>query len=300
MPTAYRRTRRAFYFMLARTLLFILQGIPASAGRRICRSLAAAALALRSRQRRLAERNLALAFPDLDDRARGRRLDRSIRLLGENLFDALTIDRARRRDYEDIDGQAAISAINALRGEGRGVLILTGHLGCWELLGGYLAARLDGLTVVTGRIHNPAVDRLVNARRRRCGLEAVPRDGDLRPLVAALRDRRTVAVLMDQNTRVENRDVPFFGVPVPTPAGFAKLAMRFDAPILPVAIARGANGHRVKHQAPIEPSAFTGADREFGILVECNARLERFIRDDPEEWVWFHDRWNLETGKAST
>jgi len=294
-PPVKRRFRRAFYHRLAAGVLWSARRLPTGAGRRFCTAIARVGLKLRLRERERARANLARVFPDLGPEARDRLLRRSTDALGANLFDALTLDRWHARGYEDVDGDETLAVLRDLRARGRGVLVLTGHFGCWELLGGYLARGLDGLTVVTGTIHNPPVDRLVNDWRRKAGLTPVPRDGDLRPLLRCLRGGGAAAVLLDQNTRVENRTVPFCGHPAPTPVGFARLALKLGTPVLPVVIGRSGAGHRVTHLPPIDPGDHAGSageDAEAAFLADCNAALERCLRRNPVEWVWFHSRWS--------
>jgi KDO2-lipid IV(A) lauroyltransferase len=147
--------------------------------------------------------------------------------------------------------------------------------------------------VVTGRVHNPAVDRLLQDRRRELGLVPLPRDGGARPLLRHLGAGGVAAVLLDQNVAARTEVVPFFGRPAPTPAGLAVLALRRGIPVLPVALARdGRGGHLVRHLAPLVVPAGPAGDEEVrAFLTRCNARLERLIRRNPAEWVWFHDRW---------
>ena len=103
-----------------------------------------------------------------------------------------------------------------------------------------------------------------------------------------------MAVLQDQNTRVQNLDVPFFGEPAPTPVGLARLALRYRIPVLPVAIARDRrkNRHLVLHRSPLVFKEGGRPDEDVeNFMILCNAQLEHFIRRNPAEWVWFHNRW---------
>ena len=301
-PTRWRRLRRAGYHRLAAGLLWIVRRLPTGAGRHVCTFLARTGLKLRPRERERARANLRLVFPDRPDAEREALLARAADALGANLFDALTLERWHARDYEGVSDDGAVDVLQTLRARGRGVLVLTGHFGCWELLGGYLARALGGLTVVTGTIHNVPVDRLVNDWRRRAGLTPVPREGDLRPLLRCLRGGGAAAVLMDQNTRVENLTVPFCGHPAPTPVGFARLALKLGTPVLPVVIGRSGRGHRVTHRAPLDPADYVAAGGEAALLADCNAALEICLRRNPEEWVWFHPRWRIdpEPGRKGT
>jgi KDO2-lipid IV(A) lauroyltransferase len=232
-----------------------------------------------------------LAFPDLSVAAREKLLGESAIVLGRNFYDSLTLARAAHEDFAGIRDDGALAAITRLRSQGRGVLILTGHIGSWELLGAFLAARLGGLAVVTGTVHNRPVDQLLQEQRRKMGLIPLPREGDLRPLIRALRQGGVVAVLLDQNTRVQNIDVPFFGHPAPTAAGFGKLALRYRVPVLPVAIARAGDGHHVVHLPPVGLPECGNESAVVEFLRQCNAALETLIRRNPAEWVWFHQRW---------
>ncbi|MHB8078072.1 MAG: lysophospholipid acyltransferase family protein [Candidatus Krumholzibacteriia bacterium] len=284
-----RRWRRRGYHLFARLLLATARTVPLPVGRAAGAGLGALALRLRPRERARARANLALALPELDAGAREALLKRAAAALGANLHDALALERLASGGYAGVDGTAAAAAAHALLAEGRGLLILTGHLGCWELLGGWLARELGGLAVVTGTIHNAPVDRLVNGRRRRLGLTPLPRGGDLRPLLRVLRSGGAVAVLLDQNAPVAN--LPFFGRPAPTAAGFARLALRTGAPVLPLAIRRRGTGHFVEQLPPLRPRGGTDEGAVYSCLAWCNAALETLIRRAPTEWVWFHARW---------
>jgi KDO2-lipid IV(A) lauroyltransferase len=226
--------------------------------------------------------------------------------MGLNLFDTIAAHRllgmtraVREEPGPEGRESSVIDVLADLAAPGRGVFILTGHLGCWELLGGWLAQGLqdrgfEGLGVVTGTVRNPPVDRLLQDRRRRLGMTVLPRQQGARPLLRYLQGGGIVAVLQDQHTRVQNLDVPFFGEPAPTPAGLARLALRYEIPVLPVTIARDRHSdqHVVRHRPPLRFKAGAAEDenlKEF--LLRCNAELETFIRRNPTEWVWFHRRW---------
>ena len=294
----WRRWRRQGYYLLTLATLAGMSRLPERWGQGICVGLARLALRARSRERRQAWHNLGLAFPHLSPSERHRLLAKALETLGRNLYDMLVLDRQARRDFPEVADAGVIASISKLRAHGRGVLILTGHLGCWELLGAYLAARLQGLAVITGTVHNAPVDRLLQERRVRLGLRPMPRESDLRPVVRTLRRGGVVAVLLDQNTRVQNVAVPFFGRPAPTPVGFARLALRYRVPVLPVAIGRVAAGHRISHLSPLPLPAGEGPAAVQLFLQRCNEALEQFIRRNPAEWVWFHDRWGDSTGSA--
>ena len=291
MPTPYRRLRRKFYYQLARLLLGLIRSLPSTAGQKFCSGLMVFAMKIRKRDADLARANLQKAFPALDAAEIHDLLNTATSSLGWNFYDALMLDRWHDNQYRGVTDDGVFTTIAGLRRQDRGVLLLTGHLGCWELLGGYLASQLDGFSVITGTIHNQPVDKLINDWRHRAGMQTIPREGDLRPLLRALQEGKVVAVLMDQNTGVESLEVPFFGTKAPTAVGFARLALKYDIPVLPVSIARQNEGHIVMHKAALQPADYTGDDQEYRFLEKCNMCLESFILEHPAEWVWFHRRW---------
>lgn len=300
----WRRVRRRAYWVLLVVLLGGVGRLPLAAGRSLCAALAGLSLRLRRRERRLAEANLRLAFPALDRAGRQDLLGRCARVQGANLFDALAADRLLGQGLvaEGSGDGSWLAAVGPLAAKGRGVLVLTGHLGCWELLGAWSARRLAAaglgpLGVVTGTLHNEPVDRLVQERRRSLGLKVLPRREGARPLLAHLRTGGVAAVLLDQNTGAASLAVPFFGRPASTPVGLAQLALKYGIPVLPMALAREGNGHRVHWLPPLEPEPGPGGASEQEVrefLARCNSCLETLIRRNPAEWVWFHDRWGLD------
>ncbi len=279
--------------------------LPLAWGRGACVGLARLALRLRPGDRAVALANLARALPELNPRGRQELMQEAATHLGRNLFQTMAAPRLLARPdtiVEEIGGGADTFTIGEhladLAADGRGVFVLTGHIGCWELAGGWvareLAARkLGALGVVTGTIHNPAVDRLIQARRRRLGLQVLPREAGAAPLLRFLRQGGVVAILQDQRTQVRNLAVPFFGTPAPTPAGLATMSLKYGIPVLPV-VGVWDEARRVQvmhHLPPLRPHEF-GPEDALSFLTRCNAALETFIRRNPEQWVWFHRRWN--------
>lgn len=286
-------------------LLRLARQVPLAWGRACGVGLARVAFRLRGKERRLAEANLALALPEWDTDRRRDVLRASVRHLGRNFFHMLAATRLLQDSaavVEESPAGAVVETIGSrlaqLSAAGRGVLVVTGHIGCWEWAGGWvaqvMAARgLGPLGVVTGTVHNPAVDRLLQNQRRSLGLHALPRDEGAAPLVRFLKGGGVVAVLLDQRTRARNLDVPFFGQPAPTPAAVARLALKFGIPVLPVAGVWDEVRQVLvmRHLPPLCPTDEPDLD-ECAFLTRCNAALETFIRRNPEQWIWFHRRWN--------
>ncbi len=300
----WRLWRRRFYHRLLVVVLGLASRQSLENGRRWGRFLARLGLWLRPADRQRALTNIATAFPSMDTFGQEKLMKESVLALGDNFHDTLVAPKILAADdlviEKTIQGRPSLGdELQQLVQQGRGVLILTGHLGCWELLGGWLArevrnAGLGGLATVTGTIHNAPVDQLVQDRRRALGLFILPRNEGAAPLLRHLRQGSVAAVLLDQNTKVENLPVSFFGQEAPTPSGFARIALRYGVPILPVAMARRGRGHEVSRG---DIRFCTAGGPETGnsvaeLLLWCNHQLEAFIVRNPAEWVWFHQRWD--------
>jgi KDO2-lipid IV(A) lauroyltransferase len=249
------------------------------------------------RPRRVALRNLAIAFPDKDDSERTEILRRSLRNLGRMVaevchLDELTADSVRR--YVRIpDWDAWQRAVESTRE--RGAVILTGHVGNWELLAyahGLLGAPV---TLVHRPIRNAAIDEFIVRLRARAGTRSIGKHAAAKAALRALRNREMVAIPADQNqSRRSGVFVSFFGLPASTTAGPARLAMMTGAPIIPVFLLREGETeiHRLEVQSPIELAG--GADRDADVVENtqrCTSVIEDVVRRHPDQWVWFHKRW---------
>jgi KDO2-lipid IV(A) lauroyltransferase len=224
---------------------------------------------------------------------------RSFQHLGMNLIEAC---RYFLRPTEVMLSQVHVEGVEHLQSaaaRGRGVLVLTAHYGNWELLAA--AHRLTGLplSIVIRPLDHPVLDELAARFRRRSGAELIVKHQAVREVLQALRRGRMVGILLDQNaTRAEGVFVPFFGVAASTSKGLAVLALRTEAPVVPVFLRRTADGrHCMDVSAPLEPPAD-------GDVVAYTARFNRVIegaiRRAPEQWLWMHARWRTRPPEASS
>ena len=183
--------------------------------------------------------------------------------------------------------------LHAALAGGRGVFILAGHCGNWELA----AARISRDIPVTGLARpmaNPLVEATIEALRSAAGNRTLNARDSARGVLRLLRRGEAVGMLLDQSAlRNERVFVPFLGRPAATNLGLAMLALKTGAPVLPAFSAREADGrHRVWIGAPI-PLAETG-DRATRIGVSTaryTAAIEAYVRRYPEQWFWVHNRW---------
>ena len=258
------------------------------------RRLGDAAYLVLGRRRRLALDNLACAYPALPRRARARLARHASQHFGMTLIELarlltrpldVTLERIRLEGVEHLRA--------AMAGHGR-ALLLTAHLGNWELLAA--AHRLTGfpLSIVVRPLDARWLDALAEKVRRGTGVELIDKRGALRPVLEALRRGRMIGILMDQNAaRREGVFVDFFGRPASTSRSIALLAVRTRTPVVPVFARRGADGRHtvVIHPALPLPEANGADEAVVELTARCTNAIERAIREAPEQWLWSHDRW---------
>ena len=248
--------------------------------------------------RRIALFNLRLAFPDLSDAERTAILRRSCRNLGRvgaECTHLASLTPESLRDYVDVEEpdrwQAALAAA-----EERGAVILTGHLGNFELLAYAHGLLGHPITLVHKSMRNPLVDGAVTDLRARVGTVSLAKKSAAKAALRALHAHHIVAIPADQNqTRRYGVFVDFFGVQAATTPGPARLAMLSRSPIFPVFLVR--DGESARHRIVVLPEIelVRSGDRDADILVNtqrCTAMVEEMLRRYPDQWIWFHRRWN--------
>jgi KDO2-lipid IV(A) lauroyltransferase len=245
-------------------------------------------------RRKVVERQIAAAFPDLDDDqvrgiARG-----AYEHLGRTTIEVALLPGLGREGvlalFEGVDGWEHVErAMTA----GKGILFVTGHLGNWELAGSYVAARGVPLDAVVRRQTNPMFDRWLNETRAAIGMTVVPDSEAVRRIPRSLRQGRAIALVADQGVKgLASTFVPFFGRPAKTPRGPAVFALRFDAPVL-FATALLQPGGKYRFFIEPVPVVRTGdTEHDVDETVAAYTRvIESFVRRYPEQYLWQHRRW---------
>jgi len=245
-------------------------------------------------RRREVDRHLGWAFPERPSRWRRRVARACYRHLGR---EAVAMLRLADLDEEEVRERTAVRGLEALRralGAGRGAVIVTGHLGNWEVGGAALACRGVPLDVVALRQGNPLFDQALVGTRERLGMRVIYKAEASREALRSLRRGRAVALVGDQNPISGGIEVSFFGRAANTARGPAVLALRTGAPLF-LAVVTRERREDVTHVLSLEPvraerSGETG--RDVRRLVEAYTRmLERAVRASPGQYFWHHRRW---------
>jgi KDO2-lipid IV(A) lauroyltransferase len=250
---------------------------------------------LGGRRRQIIDFNLRLAFPEIDDDAR-RALARAVtRHFARSGLDAIRLQRLRPEELlatVDITGLENLEAALALD---RGAFFLTAHIGSWEVAALVTGLQVeDGLSVVNRPLDNPLLEVELDRLRRLYGNRVFGKHNILREMLAQLKRGGGVGILIDQRVREDQGiEVPFFGHPAWTHPILARMARKTGAPVVPTFALRDEPGHyRLRYDEPVVVDDLSESEREdVPLTARYMTILEAAIRQNPDQWLWYHDRW---------
>ena len=287
--------RERLEFFAVWTLVHVIGALPRGMARAVGAGIGALAFRFLGRLRRVGLRNLELAYPEWTADQRTATLRKVYRNLGWLLAEFCLMSGYTRdlaSDFIEYDG---LDHYLAARERGKGVLVLTGHLGAWELSSFYHSLVGFPMGLVIRRLDNPLVDEFVNRIRCLHGNRVIHKDDFARGLISAMRAGETVGILMDTNmTPPQGSFVPFFGVQACTASGMARVALKTDAAVLPGFLlwdeAKKKYVLRFGAQIQLVRTGDLAAD-VLANTAKFAATTERYIRANPEQWLWMHRRW---------
>ena len=284
---------RAEYLAL-RAFIGLLGSLPRRAARRVGEVIGNLAFRWLSRLRSVGLQNLKLAFPLLSIAEHERILRGEYRQAGHLLAEFCTMPSYNQRFVSRFIQYDGLKRYLQARDRGRGVLVLTGHLGAWELSSFFHSLMGYPMGMVIRRLDNPLIDAYVNRIRCLHGNRVLHKDDFARALLSEMAAGATVGILMDTNmTPPQGVFVPFFGVLACSAAGLARVARKTGAAVLPGFLLEEPEGRYRLHFGE-EVEVTRTADAEADALTNT-ARftrvLEQYIRASPEQWLWMHRRW---------
>lgn len=287
--------RQRIEYLVIALLVHTLGILPRRIARFFGASLGAVAFLLTPRLRRTGERNLQIAYPASDSVWRRRTLRELYRNLGLHLAEFCLMSRYTRESTRGFLRYEGLEHYLAARDAGRGVLVVTGHLGLWELSSFYHSLMGYPMSMVIRRLDNPRVDHLVNRIRCLHGNTVLHKDDFARGLLGAMRSGATVGILMDTNmTPPQGVFVDFFGTPACTASGLARVAMRTQAAVLPGFLTWREEEKKYVLEFGERLALVCSGNDEQDVIANtqiCTAAIEQWVRRFPEQWLWVHRRW---------
>ena len=273
----------------------ILRVLPRSLARNTGSAIGLFAFRFTKRLRQVGFVNLKIALPELSLEDHQQLLRKSYRHLGWQLAEFCQMSQytaAQAGSFVRYDGLEHY--FEASR-RGRGVLVLTGHLGAWELSSFFHSLMGYPMGLVIRRLDNPLIDRLVNRIRCLHGNRVLHKDDFARGLIAAMRAGETVGILMDTNmTPPQGVFVPFFDVPACTASGLARVARKTGAAVLPGFLLWEESESRYVLRFGEQLTLKETSDNEEDAIANTalfTRVIEGYIRQYPDQWLWMHRRW---------
>lgn len=282
---------------LVRTFLSLVSRRSPESAERLGRRLGLLARHLLPGRRRLAERNLARAYPQktpAEVAALAREVFAHFGVLAADLFRA--VSRPVEETLARVEVVGLEEALAASR-TGRGVLFVTPHLGNWEYAALVTGAGGMPSTVIARPLDNPLLDALLTDFRRRTGNRVVPKTEAAREVLRTLRHGGTIGILPDQHAHPPDAVVvPFFGRPASTTSAVARFAARTEALVVTAACVRtGPARWRMTYLPPLDVRTLPEEERGVEALTARISRiLEGMVREQPSQWLWLHNRWRLD------
>jgi KDO2-lipid IV(A) lauroyltransferase len=247
------------------------------------------------RLRRVGVRNMELALPKVSEGERARILRGVYRSLGRQLVEFCRMDGYTPENTRDRIRTEGLEHYLAAKARGRGVLIVTGHLGAWELSSFYHSLMGYPMGMVIRRLDNRRLDDYVNRIRCLHGNRVLHKDDFARGLLTAMRAGETVGILMDTNmSPPQGVFVEFFGRLACTASGLARVALKTGAAVLPgFMVWEAAEQKYVLRFGPELNFTKTGEAEADALAATqiCAEATEEWIRRYPDQWLWIHRRW---------
>ena len=281
-------------YLLARAVLVLFRALPVSGGIALARAIARFGFWF-PRLRRVGERNLQLAFPELPDSERRHLLLGSFENLSRLLPIFSRFSKTGADNLKQLIECEGLDHLQAAIQKQRGVILFTGHIGAWELSSFGLSLFGYPLSFLVRRLDNPKIEALIDRARVSRGNRTIDKTSAAREMLQILRDGRTLGILVDLNTLDrEAIFVDFFGRAASTTFIVAKLALRTGAEVLPVFAPWDKARKRfiLIVDAPLKIERTGDEDEDVRRLTQQYTRVvEDYVRRYPDQWLWIHRRW---------
>ncbi len=183
--------------------------------------------------------------------------------------------------------------INALK-KNKGIIIVTGHLDNWELLGTALVKNGYPLVALYHPMRNPYSDKFFYKLRKRTGMELVSMNEYLKPSLKALNENKLLGLIADQDAGSDGVFVKFFNQWASTPKGPAVFAIKKRAPVIFLAMIREKDDSHtlyISKELPVKISGNLKEDIYYNTRLWSD-ELEKWVRKYPEQWFWVHRKWH--------
>ena len=298
-----RKVQYNLVYILIRSMIGLSNMMPRRVWLSICGTLGSLAYYFANKTRDLTKKHLRLAFPEKSEEQIKALAKGTFRMLGKNGGDILRTSRIETLEQlEKILITHGYENFEKANAKGKGVIFLTCHLGAFDLQVTNMALRGLNPNIIGTPLKDKKLNDLLWEYRNAHGAIAIERGKETFRMIKVLKSGGSVALLIDQDTKVKTVFVNFFGRPAATPVGATVLALKTGAAIVPTYVHLGDDGMQHMHILPEIPMEKTG-DEDKDVITNTQT-LTKFIEDTirkyPEQWVWMHERWKTQSEGEST
>ncbi len=299
-PIKKRIKYTSLYFFIW-FLIFTSNLLPRKVWLAFCGWLGRIAYAVSPKPRERVIYHLGLAFSKEKSTSEILALSKSVFvMLGKNAGDILRSLNVRTLgDLNKILITHGLENYEKAFAKGKGVMFLTSHMGAFDLQITNMALRGLNPNIIGTALKDERLNELLWQYRNAYGAVAIERGKESVRLFKVLKSGGSIAILIDQDTKVKSRFVDFFGMKAATPIGATVLALRTNAAVVPTYIYLDENGMQNMHILPEIPLVITG-DEETDLIVNTQNFTnftEQIVREHPAQWVWMHERWKTRPGE---
>ena len=276
------------------TLKFLIFILPSSLQNLLAKFLAFAFMKLKKKRFHIVMTNLNLAFGETKTKEEKLEIAKKCyynfaKYLGINFI--LNQNTTKQKILEQVVFKNEHFLLDAMK-SGRPIIVTTAHFGQWEIFPLAVAAHFGPSSVLGRRLDSSVMDKILRANRAQFDVELIDKDGGAKDILKALKARRIVGILVDQNTAPKDGiKVQFFGKDVLHTPAASVLAQKTNALIINAFIyQKGENLNEICFKQPIDISTFDKEDAvQKATQMQCSA-CEEMVRARPEEYFWFHQR----------
>ena len=287
--------RRGIEYAVFRFGLFLGKRLSLPTLQKLGRGVGNFAYKVLSKDRGIVEKQLELIFPEQATALRKQWTEECFSHFGQMLFEFLSLPQILRDEADLLEVENESAMTNAIEAE-KGVILLAMHSGNWELISAYAQRTGLKMKAATTNFPDPRINELIENQREHGNMEILRRgtSSAIRKLLSCLRNKEVLVLAIDQDTNVLSTWVPFFGIPAKTPVGAAVFALKTGATVVSYNVIRQPNGtfrmrfetlgNFVRQHPEMEQDVYS-------VTRKMNLHLELRIRENPQQWAWFHRRW---------
>lgn len=260
--------------------------------------LGAAAYYLVADARKRARKNLTLCFPEKSKDEIECIIKKIFKYQAKNFFELLNFPKMDKSFFHSVASmsQKDIEIYKKALSKNKGLLIASAHFGNWEMLASGVAAENFPVNVIAKRIYIEELNQMLVSYRSSKNVNVILRSerDTARKMLKALKNNEIIAMLIDQDTSVQSVFVDFFGMPASTPSGLATIALKTGTPVIMTVSKRlPGDTHVFIVSEEIEPDKTTDNFEQdvINFTAKVTKYIEKCIKENPEQWVWFHERW---------